>query len=223
MKKVEIIVTADGSHTLFVPGLNEHYHSVHGAVQESRHVFIKNGLLKTAEKKDEIKILEIGLGTGLNVFLTFLENLKLKKKISYFAIEPFPLKCEIIEELNYAESLKTENHSHTFREIHFCEWDEYISVSNNFKFIKFKKKMKEFEPNAMFDVVYFDAFAPSVQPEMWRKDVFEKLYKWMEINSILITYCAKGEVKRTLKSVGFEVETLLGPPGKREMIRAIKK
>jgi tRNA U34 5-methylaminomethyl-2-thiouridine-forming methyltransferase MnmC len=216
----KLIITADGSHSLRIEEIGETYHSVHGAIQESKHVFIKSGLNSLA-KKSEFNILEIGLGTALNAFLTFMETPQ--TKVNYIAIEPFPLAENIVERLNYPELLNATDCKEKFSLFHTCEWEKEQLFSETFVFKKINNKIQNANLNNWADLVYFDAFGPRVQPEMWTDEVFSKLYKAMKSNAILVTYCAKGEVKRTLKSVGFRIETLPGPPGKREMIRAIKE
>ena len=225
-----IIKTADGSHSLFVEELNEHYHSIHGAIQESKHVFIEAGLkqfiptteLPDAKKGDPLKILEIGLGTGLNAFLTFIESKQSAIKIDYTAIEPYPVNADLINRLNYVQLLEMQINQPVFDAIHTSEWEKPILLSNEFTFYKIKKKLQELTLEKKYHLIYFDAFGPSVQPEMWSEEVFVKLFEATEPGGCLVTYCAKGEVKRTLKKVGFTVESLQGPPGKREMIRAKK-
>jgi tRNA U34 5-methylaminomethyl-2-thiouridine-forming methyltransferase MnmC len=224
----KIITTSDGSHSIFVPELNEHYHSIHGAMQESNHVFIDAGLKQISKEGSEINILEIGMGTGLNVLLTFFESEKSSLKINYTTIEAFPVSENIIRELNYAELISTNDEilrsllQTTFKEIHHSEWDKEISLSKNFILKKIKNKLQKIDLNAGFNLIYFDAFGPPVQPEMWMEDIFRKIANATVPKGILVTYCAKGEVKRTLKKVGFTVESIPGPPGKREMIRAVK-
>ncbi len=221
-----LIKTADGSHSLFLKELNEHYHSVHGAIQESKHVYIDAGLnffKKHQQSISSINILEIGMGTGLNVLLTFLENTHHRYKINYLTIEPFPLDKSFFGELNYIEQLNADEHKNVFQLIHESEWEKEIQLNENFKFKKINNQLQNilFEKE-QFDVVYFDAFAPEKQAEMWTTTIFQKLVDATNINGVLVTYCAKGEVKRTLKKVGFEIEAIKGPPGKREMIRAKK-
>lgn len=218
----ELFTTADGSKTFYLPELNEYYHSHHGAIQEARHVFLKNGLFeKTAQKK--ISILEVGFGTGLNAFLTAVEAINRKLEISYTGLEAFPLTPQEAQEMAYTSNPDLELFDDLFSEIHATNWGEFAAVNANFTLKKRKETLQQagFE-NESFDLVYFDAFGPRVQPEMWTEDLFEKIYSALKPGGILVTYCAKGQVKRDLKAAGFEVENLPGPPGKREMIRAKK-
>jgi len=223
--KRELVITGDGSHSLFLPDQNEHYHSYHGAINESRHVFINAGLDYYFKQKNvsEINILEVGMGTGLNVFLSFLyaiENPSLI--INYTATEPFPIEPKFVKQLNYTSKLGADKYVSEFNSIHESLFDLIIKFNPGFSLIKRKSRVEEVLVNSQIDIIYFDAFAPRVQPELWSKDVFEKLYACLKPGGILVTYCAKGEVKRTMKSVGFTVESLAGPPGKREMVRAVK-
>lgn len=215
MKK-EIIITKDGAHSLYIPKINETYHSVHGAISEAMHVFIKNGLNHHGQKN--INILEIGFGTGLNSLLTIQQNNK--EYIHYTTLEPFPISEEIYSKLNFYNLINYNKDSFIY--LHTSDWKVDIKISKNFTLYKLKSTLQEFNSKKKFDIIYFDAFAPEKQPEMWTKKVFEKCYKILDTEGFLVTYCAKGVVKRTLKSVGFEIENLKGPPGKREMIRANK-
>ncbi len=217
----ELVITKDGSHTIFVPELNEHYHSVFGAIQESRHVFIKEGLTYTNRKS--VAIFEVGLGTGLNAILTLLEAIQNNLQIEYNAIEKYPLDIKTIYQLNYPELLKlNEQEKELFYKIHNTEWDKKTELNKNFRFTKIKNDITEFSIRFSYDLVYFDAFAPGKQPEMWSKNVFQKIYNNQNRNGILTTYCSKGGVKRTLMSLGYQVESIPGPRGKREIIRAQK-
>jgi len=214
--KKEIIITKDGAHSLYIPKINETYHSVHGAISESMHVFIKNGLNHHTQKN--LNILEIGFGTGLNALLTLIHSKK--KKIQYNTLEPFPISKEIYSKLNFYNLTNYKKDSFIY--LHTSDWEENIKISKNFTLHKLKSKLQNFNLKKKFDIIYFDAFAPEKQPEMWTKEVFEKCYNLIGSEGFLVTYCAKGVVKRTLQSVGFEIESLVGPPGKREMIRANK-
>ena len=216
MKK-ELILTNDGSHSLFIKKLNETYHSIHGSIAEANHVFIRNGL--QFHPKLNINILEIGFGTGLNALLTLL-NLK-QKSVNYTSLEPFPISDKIYNKLNFHNLLKS--NKETFIKLHNSDWDENVPITENFILNKLKKKFQYFNSSEKFDIIYFDAFAPEKQSEMWSMEVLNKCYYFLKPKGFLVTYCAKGVVKRTLKEVGFIVESLDGPPGKREMIRALKK
>jgi tRNA U34 5-methylaminomethyl-2-thiouridine-forming methyltransferase MnmC len=214
---MKVIITADGSSSIYVEELDEQYHSVHGAVNESMHVYIKYGLeFKTAKKK-EISILEMGFGTGLNTLLTYLNNNS--NNINYVSLEKFPVLENIVDKLNYNE---IEGASNIFNKLHELDWNKEHSLSESFTFTKVKTGLEEFESSKKFDVIYYDAFAPDVQPELWTEDIFRKCFELLNNNGCLVTYCAKGQVKRNLKSAGFTLEGLPGPKGKREMTRAIK-
>lgn len=219
---IKFEITEDGSHTLFVPELNEHYHSTHGAIQESMHVFIDAGLRHCV--KSEIKVLEIGFGTGLNAFLTLLEAERTGRKIDYTTLEFYPLSIIDAEKLNYAE-LTDSTKKDVFRELHKVEWGKWSQLTLYFSLLKMKfdfSKPSDFDTENKFDVIFFDAFAPEKQPEMWVQEIFDKIYSISSENAILTTYCAKGSVRRMLQTAGFVVERLPGPPGKREILRARK-
>ncbi|MBC8047778.1 MAG: tRNA (5-methylaminomethyl-2-thiouridine)(34)-methyltransferase MnmD [Fimbriimonadaceae bacterium] len=214
----EIRITKDGSQTIYVPALNEHYHSIHGAYTESMHVFIQNGFIKKlGENIKKIKILEIGLGTGLNALLT-LEH-AINKQISYTALEPFPLVPDIIHQLHF-EKIADCRH---FKTIHYSEFNTEISLAENFTFTKIDQRLEDVIFHEKFDLIYFDAFGPKAQPDIWCLQNFEKLYIATNENGILVTYCSKGDVRRNMIAAGYFVEKLPGPPGKREMLRATKK
>ena len=215
MKK-ELIITKDGSHSLFVPDLNENYHSVHGSISESIHVFIKNGI--DSHPKQNINILEIGFGTGLNTLLT-LENIK-NKKVHYTSLEPYPISSETYNKLNF--HTLTNSDYETFLELHTSDWEKEVYISQKFTLYKTQTRFQNFISEKKFDVIYFDAFSPETQSEMWTIEIFEKCFNLLNEEGFLITYCAKGTFRRTLKSVGFEVISLDGPPGKRQMTRANK-
>lgn len=217
----KLVKTADGSHTLFVPELNENYHSVHGAIQESQHVFIKSGL--QACEAPVPAILEIGLGTGLNAFLTLCEAEKLGKQVYYESIEAYPIATAEIESLNYLDLLSETGRVADFMQLHETSAEDTHELQAFFTFRKRIGKLQETEFESRFDLIYFDAFAPEKQPVMWTDEVFAKMYAVLKPGGFLVTYCAKGVVKRTMRAAGFTVEGIPGPPGKREMIRAIKK
>ena len=214
-----LLITEDGSHTLFVPEIDECYHSTHGAIQESRHVFIDAGLKQCV--KSEINVLEIGFGTGLNAFLTMIEAEKIGKRICYTSLEKYPVNTENIFQLNYPNEIATANREN-FEKLHTSEWNENIQISPFFSLKKIEADFTSFTFNEMFDVIFFDAFSPEKQPEMWTEELFKTLFTHCNTDAILTTYCAKGFVRRAMQEVGFEVERLPGPPGKREILRARK-
>ncbi|MFN6945375.1 MAG: tRNA (5-methylaminomethyl-2-thiouridine)(34)-methyltransferase MnmD [Cytophagaceae bacterium] len=222
MKNLErkIITSGDGSHTLFIPEMNETYHSSHGALQESEHVFIKHGLDFLADS-DPITILEVGFGTGLNAILSFRAAEMSGKKIFYHTLEPFPLDIELVKQLNYPELLD-EGLTKTFFNLHETAWDEQSEISGQFSFIKYKAKLEDLNIPIEADLIFFDAFAPGKQPEMWSLQNLTKIKGLMNRRAVLVTYCASGQFRRDLKELGFIVESLPGPPGKKEMTRAVK-
>lgn len=222
--KREIILTSDGSTTIHLPDLDEQYHSKHGAIQEAKYVFIRHGLehfchSERTEEFQEISILEIGFGTGLNCFITFLEN---KKLINYVGVEAYPVAKEELEKLNYVSELKSEKHQEIFNKIHSTSWEEKHQISDSFLLTKRKQFFSEIEDKEAFNIIYFDAFGARVQPELWTEEIFQKMYNALKSNGILVTYAAKGSVRRAMQKVDFTVEKLPGPPGKREMLRATK-
>jgi tRNA U34 5-methylaminomethyl-2-thiouridine-forming methyltransferase MnmC len=220
--KREIILTGDGSGSITIPEMNVTYHSIHGAIQESMHVFIQAGL-RDPEMFDSVgvhNILEIGFGTGLNALLTLIEADRHKNRIYYTAIELYPLRETEISQLNYCEQLNQPHYKRLFEKMHQCGWEEMFEISDNFRLTKIKCNLLDFFTENFFSLIYFDAFAPAAQPELWTKEVFQKLYSMMNERGILVTYCSKGEVRRAMKSAGFSVEKIPGPAGKREMIRA---
>ena len=217
---VEIFTTSDGSHSLKVSSLNESYHSKHGAIQESSHVFIDAGFKMAIRHWKRLKILEVGLGTGLNALLTKIESGQLNIKIDYTAIEPFPLSNDIIGQLNYPRVLNRPKED--FQRIHQTSPGAFHSLSPHFHFKKIDSPFEITDLSGQFNLVYFDAFAPEVQPELWTPTVFEKIFAHLCPSGILTTYCAKGTVRRMLQKAGFKTERLPGPPGKREMLRATK-
>ncbi len=200
--------------------MNEGYHSTHGALAESMHIFIQAGFREI--RANPVHILEIGFGTGLNAFLTLCEAQNVQKQVFYETIEAFPIAKEIYEKLNYPQ-LISHSSSENFQKLHELPWNQWDRIDTDFSFRKWHTKIEEFEfAQNQFDIVYFDAFAPQFQPELWSVGVFEEMHKALKPNGILVTYCCKGEVKRDLKSVGFTIEKLPGPKGKREILRAWK-
>lgn len=220
MKK-EIIISKDGSHTLFVPELNETYHSTHGAYQEAMHVFIKSGL-DFIKKEQEISIYEIGFGTGLNAFITAIYALKNQTKINYQSIEAYPLDVTITKQLNYIESVD-EIYQPIYSKLHEVAWEKWETVNEYFHLKKMHQKLENtLELDKKADLVYFDAFAPNHQEELWTVESLSKVAACTKKDGVFVTYCAQGQFRRNLKEAGFEVTKITGPPGKREMVRAFK-
>jgi tRNA U34 5-methylaminomethyl-2-thiouridine-forming methyltransferase MnmC len=225
--KIEILKTADGSPTLYLPELDETYHSRHGSVQEARHVFIQHGLNFVIEeqKKEKsadstIQLLEVGFGTGLNALLTFQEAIQNPAlHIAYRSYETQPIAESIWSQLNYVNE---KGAAHTYNNLMQASWNEKIPLNTNFDILKIDKAIQELDEENHYDLIYFDAFGPRAQAEMWDVSVFKVLHRALRPNGILVTYCAMGQFKRDLKSLGFVVESLPGPPGKREMTRAVK-
>ena len=218
--KREIIITSDGSTTIHLPDWDEQYHSKHGAIQEAYHVFIKHGL--TPISKKEIAILEIGFGTGLNSFITLLEAQKNNLTIDYVGVEGYPVALDEVEKLNYVSELKATGSKTLFQTLHTNSWEERHQITSNFSLLKRKQFFIDVEDENQFDVIYFDAFGARVQPELWTEEIFTKMFTALKNEGTLVTYSAKGSVRRAMQSVGFTVERLPGPPGKREMLRATK-
>lgn len=217
--KREVVKTQDGSTTIYIPEMDENYHSTHGAINEAMHVFIDYGLHLFSDR-EEVKVFELGLGTGLNALLTFIHA---KNVVTYTGIEAFPVSLEMAKEMNYVEEAGKE-FSSVFDQMHAAPWGEDVLLSDRFTLKKIQAKIQEFDmPEDHFDLIYFDAFGPRAQSEMWELPVLGKMYKGLKNEGVLVTYCAKGQFKRDLKSLGFEIEELPGPPGKREMTRATKK
>jgi tRNA U34 5-methylaminomethyl-2-thiouridine-forming methyltransferase MnmC len=217
--QTELKVTEDGSHTLFVPGIDECYHSTHGAIQESRHIFIEAGLKQCLKK--EISVLEIGFGTGLNAFLTLLESERRGKKVRYTSLELYPVEVEKALMLNYPNELAPDKKD-LFEKLHSSPWNDETEITPGFLLNKIKTDFTGFVFENNFDVVYFDAFSPEKQPEMWSKVLFERIFTHCNSGAILTTYCAKGIVRRAMQEAGFMVERLQGPPGKREILRGLR-
>ena len=212
--------TDDGSYTLYVPHLDEHYHSVKGALTESRHIFIDMGLRHS--NVTEPRILEIGLGTGLNCFLTFLAAEETGKKIHYTGIERYPLNEDTLRKLDYP-TIINQGHETDYYAIHQAPWGRDVELSPKFTLHKIEGDFTSYPFDGKYDIIYFDAFAPEKQPEMWEQSLFDMLYNVLNEGGILTTYCAKGVVRRMLQSAGFTVERLPGPPGgKREILRATR-
>jgi tRNA U34 5-methylaminomethyl-2-thiouridine-forming methyltransferase MnmC len=223
MSEKKLIITSDGSHTIFLPELNETYHSRHGAIRESEHVFIDKGLGFYAEAgHTEVFIREVGFGTGLNALLAWQYAQEHDIVVMYQSIEAHPLDLEAVHGLNYPSLISGEQVEQMFRQIHDSPWERRITLSDNFMLHKIQTKLQDFEWKDIADVCFFDAFAPSKQPEMWEIGVLELVRDALCIGGVFVTYCAKGQLKRDLRQLGFDVESLPGPPGKKEMVRAIR-
>lgn len=222
---IEIIETEDGSHTLFSKTFNEIYHSRRGAIEESLHVFINAGLKYLLPRQSTINILEVGFGTGLNALLSVLELQNSQHEIKYFGVEPFPVPVEITQQLNYERLIDQANAQVLYEKLHLCLWNSWENITANFQLYKaqttieqaFGSLSKAVLPT--FDLVYFDAFAPSKHPEIWNLKVLQNIRQQLATDAVLVTYCAKGQFKRDLKTAGFELESLPGPHFKREMTR----
>jgi len=220
---VKIVQTADGSDTLFVSGLNVHYHSIFGAIRESQHIFIEYGLNAVELKEGAVSVFEVGFGTGLNVLLTDLTAKTQRRKVRYTAIELFPLKKEIWERLNYPSLLAGEDAIVCFEKIHEAPWGVPVKIDDRFILTKIRTDIrKPIQMEEDFHIIYFDAFDPDIQPDLWSKEVFQNMNHLLKPGGILVTYSCKGEVKRNLRSAGFVIEKLPGPLGKREILRARK-
>ena len=217
-----LVVTADGSHSFLLPTLGEHYHSTNGAIVEARTVFIRYGYEHAiAYRTAHLRILEVGFGTGLNALLTWQRNRHEQLAVSYTALEPWPLTSDLIAQLNYGEFLEKPA-GEIFAAMHGSEWGRQKLIGERFSLVKQRIRLEEFDPWGLYDLVYFDAFSPAVQPELWTPSVFGQISNYLSPGAVLVTYCAKGTVKRSLKAAGFALESLPGPPGKREVSRATK-
>ncbi len=212
----KIVKTADNSPTLYVPELDEHYHSINGAVQESQHIFINSGL--NYIKKQNINILEVGFGTGLNALLTCKEIQISNKNVYYETIEKYPINKDTYLALNQEQIFNSE----IFLKLHKSVWEKEVEILNNFKLKKIKIDLKTYIPKKKFDVIYFDAFSPEKQPLLWSQNIFKKLYNATNDEGILVTYSSKGIVKQALRNSGYEIKRLKGPIGKRHILRATR-
>lgn len=223
MSEKRFLITEDGSHTIYLPELKETYHSTHGAISESQYVYIEKGLdFLVHSGKKSVSIFEMGFGTGLNALLGWVYADKHQVLLDYHSIEAFPLTLDDVQKLNYASLIDDDTAADKFNKIHQCKWEEIVELSPNFHLNKIEQRIEEYLTEIQFDVCFFDAFAPSKQVEMWEIPMLEKIKNMLSDGGILVTYCAKGQLKRDLISLGFEVESLPGPPGKFEMVRATK-
>ncbi|MEE9364614.1 MAG: tRNA (5-methylaminomethyl-2-thiouridine)(34)-methyltransferase MnmD [Cellulophaga sp.] len=219
--KRRVIITSDGSTTIQIEDWEEQYHSKHGAIQEAYHVFIKHGL-SLFKKGESVSILEIGFGTGLNALVTRIEAEKQNLKIDYKGVEAYPIAKEELRQLNYIKELKAETYQNDFLLMHSAPWEENLVLSASFRLFKEQKDFLNIEDKNLYNLIYFDAFGARVQPELWTEAIFAKMHAALKYKGVLVTYSAKGSVRRVMQAVGFKVERLPGPPGKREMLRAIK-
>lgn len=221
---MKLITTSDGSHSVYSDKFNAAYHSQHGAIQESQHVFIKSGLQYFLQfnQPETLRIFEMGFGTGLNAFLTFLEMQDNPIPVEYTAVEQYPLPEEVYVSLNYIDLLHAEKYNAVFEKMHKCEWNGFCTITGKFALRKLNSQLQDLTHNQKYYLIFFDAFAHTAQPELWSQEIFSTLFYAMETNGVLVTYSAKGQVRRNLQAAGFKVERIQGPPGKREMLRAIK-
>jgi tRNA U34 5-methylaminomethyl-2-thiouridine-forming methyltransferase MnmC len=219
MENPEVRLTADGSKTLYLPHLDETYHSSHGAIQESVHVFIEHGLTYISQQTESITVFEMGLGTGLNALLTALWAQKHQRTVQYIGVELHPISEDLWRQMEFVQ-VKSEIDLYT--KIMSSEWEEFQEINPFFELKKIEQTVHDLDLNEKVDLIYFDAFGPKVQAEMWDLPVLKKMYDMLIPGGIFVTYCAQGQMKRNLKSLGFTLEALPGPPGKREMTRATK-
>jgi tRNA U34 5-methylaminomethyl-2-thiouridine-forming methyltransferase MnmC len=217
----ELLVTEDGSHTIYLPEMDEHYHSIHGAIQESVHIYIEQGLQQTTGSP--ISILEIGFGTGLNAYLTYCCAQERNISVNYFSLEKYPLTEAEYSKLNYPKCIFPENAA-IFEQMHWAEWEIKSKISQSFSLQKLQADLLtyQFNPEPQFDLVYYDAFAPGKQPEMWTDEILQKVAASVKNEGIMVTYCAKGSVRRAFTSSGFLMERIPGPIGKKEILRGKK-
>jgi tRNA U34 5-methylaminomethyl-2-thiouridine-forming methyltransferase MnmC len=218
----KVINTGDGSKTLFIPEMDEQYHSVNGAKTESEYVYLKQGYVHHQSKTPVV--FEVGFGTGLNAFLTAIEAEKMKRETTFVSIEKYPLDLELIKQLNY-DTLISPKSEILFNKLHTAKWGEETRISEYFKLLKVEGDLINLQFNfaRKLDIIYFDAFGPDKQPAMWNSDIFEKIYDASALNAVFVTYSAKGQIRRQLRDCGFTMERLPGPPGKRQMLRGTKK
>ena len=219
--KRKIVKTDDGSTTIHLEEWNEQYHSKHGAIQEAYHVFIQNGLFQIHRK--QVAILEMGFGTGLNALITLIEASKKSLQIAYTGVEKFPVQSEELAQLNFTEALSEPLYRESFEIMHQSPWDTPTNISPSFLLTKQRQDFERITAVESYDLIYFDAFGARVQPHLWTEAIFMKMFNALLPGGILVTYAAKGSVRRAMQAVGFTVERLPGPPGKREMLRALKK
>jgi tRNA U34 5-methylaminomethyl-2-thiouridine-forming methyltransferase MnmC len=223
MNELKIITTEDGSHSLYNTNLKETYHSFHGAVQESKYVFIKQGLdyLRSNSELKQINVLEVGFGTGLNAVLTAEWARENEVKVNFTTLEPFPVSEDIFIALNYSQFFTRSEIQKDFLALHYAEWEGWFMLSPFFSMLKTEKKLQGFESEGTFDIIFFDAFAPNKQAELWAFDTLAKTVGFLSKGGVLVTYCAQGQFKSDLASLNLLIQTLPGPPGKKEMVRGL--
>jgi tRNA U34 5-methylaminomethyl-2-thiouridine-forming methyltransferase MnmC len=221
---MSLFITEDGSHSVYSEQFGVAYHSTHGAIQETRHIFIEAALSHYWQHRnvDKIKILDIGFGTGLNVFMSFIESLNQGYNVELTTVEAYPLSFSIAEQLNYSQQLEVPQLDSIFKKLHTLSWEEKHLISEIFSFQKHLLDFKNITHVNFFDIIYYDAFSPESQPELWESEMLQRMFKALKNGGVLTTYCAKGSFKRALKSVGFQIESIPGPHGKREITRATK-
>ena len=218
--KREIVITGDGSTTIRIPDWNENYHSSHGAIQEAKHLFVTHGL-DVFQNQDEISILEIGFGTGLNTFITFLETLT-KDKVNYVGVEAYPISAAEVAQMNYVSELKAAQYATNFEKMHASDWEHEIAITTQFNLTKRKQFFQDINDKNQYHLIYFDAFGYPLQPELWSEAIFVKMYEALLPGGVLVTYACRSVIKNAMLAAGFSIEKLPGAPGKREMLRATK-
>ncbi len=218
--KREILITGDGSTTIRIPDWDENYHSSHGAIQEAKHVFIANGL-DLFQHQDELAIMEIGFGTGLNAFITFLET-QHKEKVKYVGVEAYPVSTIELGHMNYVSELNALQHAAIFEKMHVSPWEQEIAITAPFSLTKRQQFFQDITDIDQFHLIYFDAFGYPLQPELWSEAIFSKMYEALLPGGILVTYACRTVIKNAMLAAGFTIEKLPGAPGKREMLRATK-
>lgn len=221
----QIITTADGSDSISIPAMQVTYHSVHGAVQESNHVFIKEGLqyfLSQHPGTDPLRIFEMGFGTGLNALLTYAETLHSNLSVQYVSIEAFPLEQSLFRQLNYCAQIQRTDLTPKFAAMQDAPWDHPTDISSQFRLYKRQDSLTTYQPREPVHLIFFDAFAPTAQPELWTTEIFSMLHDMLYPGGILTTYCSKSSVRRAMMEAGFSVHKIPGPPRKREMVRAVR-
>ena len=220
---IRIVKTDDGSNTLYVPCLREHYHSIHGAVGESLHIFIQCGLNALPPSSSPLRIFEMGFGTGLNALLTYYHTIGDARQVDYLGIDTLPLSDDLSLKLNYPEFIGNHDSAQVFHTIYSSPCEQKVAVGSHFYLTKHQARIEEYDLPGSFDLVYFDAFSPAVQPECWSQKIFSRIFRHMAPGAVLVTYSSKGSVRRSLTQAGFMVEKLPGPPGKREILRGRKR